>query len=221
VSQVLNSFGAGELDFSNTGVGAMTVDLLNQTLSGTNAAGHAITSDQNAFTIDPSDTIISFADVTGVIGGPGNDTIIMDNVGDGVQGGSGNDLLIAGAGPDKIDGGLIVPANVGVAPPGEDTVSYERSTGAVQVDLNVQIPNGTRPTGGPVKATAQHGGFAEGDSLQNISNVTGSDFNDTLTGNAAANKITGGLGADVLTGNGPSWTISTGAFGAVSGRHRF
>jgi hypothetical protein len=78
--------------------------------------------------------------------------------------------------------GLIVPANAGVAPPGEDTVSYERSTGAVQVDLNVQIPNGTRPTGGPVKATAQHGGFAEGDSLQNISNVTGSDFNDTRIG---------------------------------------
>ena len=46
----------------------------------------------------------------------------MDNVGDGVQGGSGNDLLIAGAGPDKIDGGLIVPASAGVAPPGEDTV---------------------------------------------------------------------------------------------------
>jgi Ca2+-binding RTX toxin-like protein len=215
VSQVLNSFGAGELDFSNTGVGAMTVDLLDQTLSGTNAAGHAITSDQNAFAIDASDTIISFAGVTGVIGGPGNDTIIMDNVGDGVQGGSGNDLLIAGAGPDKIDGGLIVPANAGVAPPGEDTVSYERSTGAVQVDLNVEIPNGTRPTGGPVKATAQHGGFAEGDSLQNVSNVTGSAFNDTLTGNAAANKITGGLGADTLTGNGPSWNITTGSFGAV------
>jgi Ca2+-binding RTX toxin-like protein len=78
-----------------------------------------------------------------------------------------------------------------------------------------QIPNGTRPTGGPVKATAQHGGFAEGDSLQNISNVIGSAFNDTLTGNAAANKITGGLGADILTGNGPSWNISTGTFGAV------
>jgi hypothetical protein len=77
VSQVLNSFGAGELDFSNTGVGAMTVDLLNQTLSGANAAGHAITSDRNAFTIDASDTIISFAGVTGVIGGPGNDTIIQ------------------------------------------------------------------------------------------------------------------------------------------------
>src|SRR5262249_50723176 len=45
--------------------------------------------------------------------------------------------------------------------------------------------------------------------------VTGSSFNDTLTGNAAPNKITGGLGADVLTGNGPSWNLSTGAFGAV------
>jgi Ca2+-binding RTX toxin-like protein len=45
--------------------------------------------------------------------------------------------------------------------------------------------------------------------------VTGSAFNDTLTGNAAANMITGGLGADILTGNGPSWNISTGTFGAV------
>ena len=51
--------------------------------------------------IDTSDTIISFAGVTGVIRGPSNDVIIMDNVGDGVQGGSAS--------------GRIVPANAGVA----------------------------------------------------------------------------------------------------------
>ena len=71
VSQVLNSFGAGELDFSNTGVGAMTSICSIRPSSAQTAAGHAITSDQTAFALDASDTIISFAGVTGGVGGPG------------------------------------------------------------------------------------------------------------------------------------------------------
>jgi hypothetical protein len=37
------------------------------------------------FSIDPNDTLISFAGGTGVIGGPGSDSSIMDNVDDGVR----------------------------------------------------------------------------------------------------------------------------------------
>src|SRR4029077_16336089 len=48
----------------------------------------------------------------------------------------------------------MVSANAGVAPPGEDTVSHERPTGAVQVDLNVQIATGTRPTTGDAEMRA-------------------------------------------------------------------
>jgi hypothetical protein len=48
----------------------------------------------------------------------------------------------------------MVSANAGVAPPGEDTVSQERSAGAVQVDLNVQIATGTRPTTGDAEMRA-------------------------------------------------------------------
>ena len=71
---------------------------------------------------------------------------------------------------------------------------YANSTAGVSVDLNV---------------TVQHGGFAEGDQLVRIENVTGSQYGDALVGNAGVNvldgqggndKIYGGDGADTLLG---------------------
>ena len=46
------------------------------------------------------------------------------------------------------------------------------------------------------------GGSAEGDTLVNIENVYGSYYNDTLTGNDAANLLQGLEGHDVLKGGG-------------------
>ena len=89
----------------------------------------------------------------------------------------GNDTLEGGLGDDLIDGGG-----------GSDTASYEHASGAVTVGLNAT------------------GGFASGadgnDSLVSIENVTGSAFNDFLTGNGGANVLTGGDGHDTLRGNG-------------------
>jgi Ca2+-binding RTX toxin-like protein len=70
---------------------------------------------------------------------------------------------------------------------GSDTVNYSRSTAGVSVNLNVVI---------------QAGGFAQGDRLTNIENVTGSEHKDTLIGNAAANVLVGLDGNDTLAGNG-------------------
>ncbi len=66
-----------------------------------------------------------------------------------------------------------------------DTISYSNSTAAVNVNLDL--------------TTAQSGGFAAGDILSNIENVIGSNFNDTLTGTAAANNINGGTGIDIIS----------------------
>lgn len=66
------------------------------------------------------------------------------------------------------------------------TVTSSVSTAGVIVDLNIV---GIQDT--------QGSGF---DRLVGIENLTGSDFNDELTGNAGANILDGGEGADVLTG---------------------
>ena len=43
------------------------------------------------------------------------------------------------------------------------------------------------------------GGDAQGDTLTNIENLTGSNFDDTLEGNASNNKLVGGLGIDTVS----------------------
>ena len=68
-----------------------------------------------------------------------------------------------------------------------DTASYESSPAGVTVDLS---------TG------SASGGDAEGDSLSNIEDVTGSDHSDTLTGDDSDNILNGLGGDDTLTGGG-------------------
>jgi len=158
---------------------------------------------------DGNDRMFGNAGIDNLHGGDGNDVLAAGVNPDGVfvdvrdpfaslfreelHGDAGNDLLIAGANRDLLDGGTEVD---GTIPPAMmlgdlavqgDTVSYVSSNAGVTVNL---------ATG------AASGGFAEGDTLQGIENLVGSDFRDLLTGNAGANVLDGGLGNDVLTGGG-------------------
>jgi Ca2+-binding RTX toxin-like protein len=67
-----------------------------------------------------------------------------------------------------------------------DTVSYIYSTSAVTVDL--------------VKGTGK-GGFAQGDSFWGISQINGSQFNDSLYGDISANVLLGDKGDDKIYGH--------------------
>lgn len=96
----------------------------------------------------------------------------------------GDDILIVSANAETLDGGN-----------GTDTVSYSRSTDGVTVDLAL--------TGAQASA-----GYASGDTLTGIENLTGSAFADTLTGNSDDNLIIGGAGADTLAGGAGSDTAS-------------
>ena len=137
------------------------------------------------------DTIQQFENVIGSIV---NDTLVGNNVantldgtagGDTLVGNGGDDLLIGGFGGDSMDGG----ANI-------DTVSYANSRNGVTVNL----------------ATNTHaGGDAVGDFIQNVENVSGSRFNDALTGNALVNVLTGGDSSDTLDGSGGADTMIGGA----------
>src|SRR6185437_2826190 len=89
----------------------------------------------------------------------------LDNV---IIGNSGANVLTGGAGADTLDGG-----------DGNDTASYASSPFGVTVSLATGTGSG---------------GDAQGDTLSNIENLTGSKFNDTLEGNAGNNVLAGGLG---------------------------
>ena len=110
--------------------------------------------------------------------------------------GSGHDdTFIASKDADDIDGGEGVND-------GSDTVSYEKSIKGVQVNLSTTT---AQPATGAYNTDDN---FAKGDILTNIENVTGSRYDDELTGgvsgndNNAANVIEGGPGNDDLTGGG-------------------
>ncbi|NJM30411.1 MAG: calcium-binding protein, partial [Rhizobiales bacterium] len=93
---------------------------------------------------------------------------------DTLDGAGGNDILLGGLGADTLIGG------VGT----QDAASYQDATSGVALSL----------TGGGT------GGEATGDTFSGIEYVYGSDFSDSITGDAAVNRLVGGIGNDSLSG---------------------
>ena len=112
-------------------------------------------------------------------------------------GSANDDTFIASDGTDNIDGGLHNADDMGDTDGIDgDTVSYEKSTAGVTVNLT----------------TATHtGDYAENDVLTGIENVTGSRHIDTLTGDVNANVLMGGGSGDTLNGEGGNDTLIGGA----------
>jgi hypothetical protein len=100
-----------------------------------------------------------------------------DPTGNIVNAGDGDDTVHGAAGADIIDGGSGT----------RDRVVYDLSNDGVSVNL---------ATGTGDK------GFARGDTYANIEDVVGSDFNDTLIGDANNNLLSGGRGNDTIEGGG-------------------
>lgn len=99
---------------------------------------------------------------------------------------AGNDNLIGGAGNDTLDGGIGSGNDVLTGGADIDTVTYATAPSAVSVSLLV--------------TTAQNTGGAGTDTITTVENLTGSAFDDTLSGNNATNTLTGGAGNDTLNG---------------------
>jgi Ca2+-binding RTX toxin-like protein len=105
----------------------------------------------------------------------GNDTLHGGAGNDKIFGHGGNDILSGGGGKDLLDGGK-----------GTDRADYLHSA-AVVVNL---------------EANTASGGDAEGDLFRSIENVSGSNFDDDLTGDSGVNRLVGRRGNDVLHGQG-------------------
>jgi Ca2+-binding RTX toxin-like protein len=116
----------------------------------------------------------TFIDVENLTGTRYSDVLRGDAGVNTLDGGRGNDRLEGGAGADRLIGG-----------DGLDLADYSRSDAAVNVDLSAGVATG---------------GDAAGDVLQSIEGVSGSEFDDIIKGDAAANVLEGNGGDDKLTG---------------------
>ncbi|NET77107.1 hypothetical protein [Okeania sp. SIO1F9] len=155
--------------------------------------------DDNITGDDEANIITAEAGDDNIKGGAGDDQL---------YGQTDNDLLKGEQGNDLIDGG-----------DDNDTVSYDNSPNGVVVNIDEQqdyqnpggyqhttivtekpIPTDTEPDFTIEKGTAQDG-FGTIDTLKNLENIIGSEFNDVLIGNEKDNRIEGLAGDDIMVGN--------------------
>ncbi|MCW5736793.1 MAG: VCBS domain-containing protein [Enhydrobacter sp.] len=186
----------------NLDMGGMLVEwdqsAVGTVLQGNDTASYAAST--GAVTIDLSTGLASGGDAAGdtlisienLIGSANNDSLTGDGNANSLDGGAGNDNLSGGAGDDVLTGGAGDDKLAGGG--GTDTASYATALGAVTVDLSV--------TG-----VAQNTGGGGNDTLATIENLTGSNFNDKLTGDANANVIDGSGGNDRMIGGGGNDTL--------------
>ena len=133
------------------------------------------------------DTLVG---IENLLGANSDDTLTGDTAANFLAGANGNDLLSGGDGNDTFSGGA-----------GADTIYGGLGT-ADWLDFN------WRPFFGPefdavnvnLSTASGSAGNAEGDVYSQIENVRGTNYNDTLVGNAGNNILEGGAGNDSLSG---------------------
>jgi microcystin-dependent protein len=118
----------------------------------------------------------TLSNIENLAGSAFNDVLTGNGGVNTLTGGAGNDALAGGLGADALNGG-----------DGADAADYSGSASRVRVNLS---------TGASLDADAA------GDTFVSIENLIGTAFNDTLTGDAGANKLIGGAGNDQLSGLG-------------------
>ena len=124
-------------------------------------------------------------------GGGGDDKLYGQLGDDNLQGGSGDDTLDGGPGMDMLYGGTVDGNGRHEDDNGDmgDTADYSKSKMGIEIDLSATTPTGeSMPTA--------KGGDAEGDMLEGIENITGTDYTDLLYGDDGANHLKGGKGDD-------------------------
>jgi Ca2+-binding RTX toxin-like protein len=146
--------------------------------------GHQVDHGDGTDTLSGIERVVGSAFDDNMVGGPGNDDLeggaghdsLRGHAGDDTLiGGTGDDFLVPGQGNDLIDGG-----------DGFDRAGFfQDATAGVHVDLNLE-------------GTAQDTGMGI-KTLIGIEHVSGTNFADTLIGNAGDNWIWGQGGGDSLS----------------------
>lgn len=193
--------GADRVDYLR-GDTAILVDLETGEATGGDAEGDTLISIESVFGSTGNDTLRALQAGSRLNGAGGDDVVIGRGGDDRLAGGNGNDLVSGGAGDDLIGGNRGDDTLIGGAGadtlsggPGADLVDYSESDAQIVVDL--------------AEGTVS-GGHAEGDLILAIWHVTGSAFDDELTGDRLANRIDGGSGRDTVVGGAGADTLTGG-----------
>ena len=128
---------------------------------------------------------LTVSNVENIIGTAGDDRIQGDRSDNVLDGRDGDDILIGAAGNDTLIGGE-----------GSDSADYSVATLGVNIDLSA--------------GEVTNDGFGGRDSIAGIENLTGSDFDDLLSGDAQDNLLSGGDGDDTLIGRAGNDLLSGG-----------
>ena len=161
---------------SNAGV---VVSLADDMVEGGHAQGDIITEIENVIGTIYGDILDGNDDDNQLIGSDGDDELRGNAGNDRLDGGAGTDRLYGGDGDDELRGGADNDVLNGGA--GMDWVSYQGSDERVWVDLD--------------SGTARYG-HAEGDVINDIENIRGSNHNDLLKGDEGSNHLSGHGGHD-------------------------
>ncbi len=158
-------------------------------LSAADATGGLLEAPDNE---DKVDLLIGSAVADTLRGLAGNDDLRGNAGNDILEGGDGDDRLVGNTGDDILEGGAGADTLIGGL--GTDTASYENSAATDTVNgedigVTVGLADGALKTGDAV-----------GDTFIGVENLRGSDYKDTLTGNAGDNRLVGGAGNDTLYG---------------------
>lgn len=164
--------GINSVGYSDSATG-VRVNLRGDPNTGGDAAGDVLFNVDNLFGSSFTDFLIGDAGANILVGGDGIDFL---------EGGAGADILIGGqAGTFDLATNAIT---AGLDDSNQDIARYRLATSGVTLDLD---------TGGT-------GGDAAGDQFFGIERVSGSNFNDDISGDANDNKLYGKAGDDVLNG---------------------
>ncbi len=170
---------------------AVTVNLVQQTANGGDAAGDMLVGISNAQGSAQGDTLI---------GNTGANVLLGEGGADKIDGAGGNDTIRGGAGADTLIGGADF-----------DTLDYSTSAAKVTVNLATGGASGGDAMGDRIAGFERLIGSAFDDTL--IAATTGSTLvggvgADTLTGGAGNDTLIGGAGGDVMDGGLGTDTLS-------------
>jgi len=119
-----------------------------------------------------------------------NNTISGKDGNDRIDGGAGDDRLLGGAGDDHISdnqGKNIIDGGTG-----DDTIDYSESTTGIHLNMDTKVGDNS------IVKIINSNEEVEKDTIRNVENVIGTNYDDKIYTNEGNNKIDGGTGDDII-----------------------
>ena len=138
-------------------------------------------------------------------GGMGDDTLVGGAGDDTYYGGAGSDMIYADADDTTINGWVMTPPTEDGTPTGTPILETAEGGDPMAADTVSYAMVDNDDDQGVVRTL---GATAGGTTISNVENIIGTQFVDTLTGDARDNVIEGGNLGDTLVGGGGNDTVS-------------